>query len=71
MPANFVRIFAAEIRIMNATKEEVLKALSYVDDPDLKKDLVTLKMVSDIQIEGKKIFDVQVIELGKRWGCSW
>ncbi|HYV92065.1 MAG TPA: Mrp/NBP35 family ATP-binding protein [Chitinophagales bacterium] len=40
---------------MNTTKEDVLKALSYVDDPDLKKDLVTLNMVSDIQIEGKKI----------------
>lgn len=37
------------------TKEAVLKALGYVDDPDLKKDLVTLNMVSDVRIEGKKI----------------
>ena len=36
-------------------KENVLKALSKVDDPDLKRDLVTLKMVKDIIIEGKKI----------------
>ncbi|MFI5135530.1 MAG: Mrp/NBP35 family ATP-binding protein, partial [Chitinophagales bacterium] len=36
-------------------KEDVLKALSHVDDPDLRKDLVTLNMVSDIQIDGKKI----------------
>lgn len=40
---------------MAITKEEVLKALSYVDDPDLRKDLVTLGMVSDIEIEDKKI----------------
>ncbi|HEY1024423.1 MAG TPA: Mrp/NBP35 family ATP-binding protein [Sphingobacteriaceae bacterium] len=37
------------------TKEQVLHALSHVDDPDLKKDLVTLKMVEDIQIEGSRI----------------
>lgn len=29
---------------------EVLKALSHVDDPDLKKDLVTLNMIKDIEI---------------------
>ena len=40
---------------MPITKEQVLKALSYVDDPDLGKDLVTLNMVSDIAIEGKKV----------------
>lgn len=38
-----------------ATKEEVLKALSYVEDPDLKKDLVTLNMISNVAIDGKKI----------------
>src|SRR5438876_9306417 len=47
--------FAPKFYRMSATKEDVLKALSYVDDPDLKKDLVTLNMVSDIQIEGEKI----------------
>jgi ATP-binding protein involved in chromosome partitioning len=40
---------------MAITKEEVLKALSNVDDPDLHKDLVTLNMVSDVVIEGKKV----------------
>ncbi|HNL07642.1 MAG TPA: iron-sulfur cluster assembly protein, partial [Chitinophagales bacterium] len=30
------------------TTEAVLKALSYVDDPDLHKDLVTLNMVDNI-----------------------
>src|SRR5690606_31708133 len=32
------------------TKEEVLKALSYVGDPDMKQDLVTLNMIKDIEI---------------------
>jgi ATP-binding protein involved in chromosome partitioning len=37
------------------TKEQVLEALSHVQDPDLKKDLVTLNMIQDIQIDGKKV----------------
>lgn len=37
------------------TKEKVLAALSHVDDPDLKKDLVTLKMIEDVEIDGKKV----------------
>ncbi|MEL6589089.1 MAG: Mrp/NBP35 family ATP-binding protein [Bacteroidota bacterium] len=37
------------------TREKVLAALSHVDDPDLKKDLVTLGMIEDIEIEGKKV----------------
>lgn len=39
----------------NITEEAVLKALSHVDDPDLKKDLVTLNMIKDVKIEGNKI----------------
>ncbi|OCX50320.1 ATP-binding protein [Mucilaginibacter sp. PPCGB 2223] len=37
------------------TKEQVLAALSHVEEPDLKKDLVTLNMVEDIRIEGSKV----------------
>lgn len=37
------------------TKEIVLKALSNVQEPDLGKDLVTLNMVQDIEIDGKKV----------------
>jgi ATP-binding protein involved in chromosome partitioning len=36
-------------------ENEVLKALSTVQEPDLKKDLVTLNMVRDIQIHGDNI----------------
>lgn len=37
------------------TKEEVLKALSNVQEPDLGKDLVTLNMVQDVVIEGNYV----------------
>lgn len=35
---------------MNITKEHILRALSTVEEPDLKKDLVTLNMIQDIQL---------------------
>jgi ATP-binding protein involved in chromosome partitioning len=37
------------------TQEEVLKALSNVQEPDLGKDLVTLNMVRDIEIAGNDV----------------
>ncbi len=37
------------------TKEAVLEALSNVQEPDLGKDLVTLNMVKDVEVDGKKI----------------
>ena len=37
------------------TPKEILQALSHVDDPDLHKDIVTLGMVKDIEIDGKKV----------------
>ena len=40
---------------MAITKKAVLKALSNVQDPDLKQDLVTLNMIKNIKIESKKI----------------
>lgn len=40
---------------MTITKEQVLDALRNVDDPDLKKDLVTLNMIRDIEINGKEV----------------
>lgn len=40
---------------MPITREQVLKALSYVDDPDLGKDLVTLQMIRDIEITGNNV----------------
>ena len=40
---------------MEITKELVLEALKNVEDPDLKKDLVTLGMIKDLEIKGKKV----------------
>jgi len=37
------------------TKEEVLKALSNVQEPDLGKDLVTLNMIQNLEIEGNTV----------------
>ncbi len=46
---------------MSVTEEAILKALSHVDDPDLKKDLVTLNMIKNIQIEDNSVqFDVEL-----------
>ena len=35
---------------LTITKEKVLQALSTVEEPDLKKDLVTLNMIRDIEV---------------------
>jgi len=40
---------------MNITKELVLEALKNVEDPDLKKDLVTLGMIKDLEVDGKNV----------------
>lgn len=40
---------------MSITKEQILEALKNVEDPDLKKDLVTLGMIKDLEVEGKKV----------------
>lgn len=40
---------------MKFSKEDILKALSTVQDPDLHKDLVTLNMVDNVQVEPGKV----------------
>lgn len=40
---------------MSVTKEQILKALSTVEEPDLKKDLVTLNMVRNVTIENSTV----------------
>lgn len=40
---------------MNITQEQVLYALGHVEEPDLKKDLVTLNMIQDIKIDGNRL----------------
>ena len=37
------------------TTEEILKALSNVQEPDLGKDLVTLNMIQDVKIDGDAV----------------
>jgi ATP-binding protein involved in chromosome partitioning len=39
----------------NITKEAVLEALSHVQEPELHRDLVSLNMIKDIQIDGKRV----------------
>lgn len=46
---------------MNFNKEDIIKALGTVDDPDLKKDLVTLGMIKNLQVDGNKVsFQVEL-----------
>lgn len=41
------------------TREAVIKALSQVEDPDLRKDLVSLNMIQNLNIQGNKVsFDL-------------
>ncbi|MEQ8302152.1 MAG: Mrp/NBP35 family ATP-binding protein [Cyclobacteriaceae bacterium] len=40
---------------MKFTKDDIIKALSTVDDPDLHKDLVSLNMIKDLVVEGDKV----------------
>jgi ATP-binding protein involved in chromosome partitioning len=40
---------------MNISAEQVLAALRNVEDPDLKKDLVTLNMIKDLKIDGRNV----------------
>lgn len=44
---NFEKTIMGDLKI---NKEEILKALSTVPEPDLKKDLVTLNMIKDIEL---------------------
>jgi ATP-binding protein involved in chromosome partitioning len=37
------------------TQADVLQALSQVQDPELRRDLVSLKMIKDIQISGTNV----------------
>jgi ATP-binding protein involved in chromosome partitioning len=40
---------------MSLTKETVIEALKHVDDPDLHKDLVSLNMIQDVEVDGKNV----------------
>lgn len=53
--STFAVKIGAKLIIMVITQQDVLKALSYVEEPDLGKDLVTLNMIENIQIDGKNV----------------
>ena len=40
---------------MSFTREDIINALRHVDDPDLKKDLVTLNMVENVEVDGNNV----------------
>ena len=40
---------------MSYSQSDIVKALSTVEDPDLKKDLITLNMVKDIKVEKRRV----------------
>ncbi|WP_375583267.1 Mrp/NBP35 family ATP-binding protein [Cyclobacterium xiamenense] len=46
---------------MTLSKENVLKALATVEDPDLKKDLVTLGMIQDLEITADQTIRFKVV----------
>lgn len=41
---------------MTLTEKELLEKLKEIEDPDLKKDIVTLGFIKDIKIENKKVY---------------
>ena len=46
---------------MNFDQKDIIEALSFVIEPDLKKDIIELNLVSNIKAEGNKIyFDLQI-----------
>ena len=40
---------------MSFTIADILNALSTVEDPDLKRDLVSLNMIKDVKVEPQKV----------------
>ena len=40
---------------MNFSQADIIKALSGVEDPDLKRDLVSLNMIKDVKVEANKV----------------
>ncbi len=50
---NISHLFPFNLRMI--TQEQIFNALRHVEDPDLKKDLVTLNMIEDLKIDGNKI----------------
>jgi ATP-binding protein involved in chromosome partitioning len=52
---NFAALQTFLTKTLVMTKADILKALSNVQEPDLGKDLVTLNMVQDVEVEGNYV----------------
>jgi ATP-binding protein involved in chromosome partitioning len=52
---NFANSLFGLTKTFSMTEQEILNALSNVQEPDLGKDLVTLNMVKDIKIDGNRV----------------
>ncbi len=50
---NFAALQTFLTNTLVMTKADIFKALSNVQEPDLGKDLVTLNMVQDVEVEGE------------------
>lgn len=46
---------------MTVSTQDIIKALSTVEEPDLKKDLITLNMVKDIEVKGHNVYFTVVL----------
>ena len=55
MPTNFAAKYSFLTKLCAMTEQDILKALSNVQEPDLGKDLVTLNMIKDIKIDGNNV----------------
>jgi ATP-binding protein involved in chromosome partitioning len=51
-----VSSYSKNIKMSKINEENILNALRRVEEPDLKNDLVSLKMIQNLKIEGNKIF---------------
>lgn len=50
-----LNIKSPSILMSQFTAEDIFNALRHVDDPDIRKDLVTLKMISDVEVSGNDV----------------
>ena len=50
---------------LKITKEDIIRALSTVQEPDLKKDLITLNMIKDSELGVGEVRFTVVLKIGR------